>query len=199
MIIELMRDIVEFYGREVKEIRESRTYQENPDYNRISKLDSNVDRFARARFEIASDPENFIINEPELEAGKFKSITIKPLDISKYVKSFCITPFQIFMSATIDKPSFCENMGFSSDEIAFVDTPRSPFPLENRKVEFLNTARLSYKSPKVNENRVWLKIDKILSKHKNQKGLILTRLVKVLPKTLKEKIALRGISKAISY
>ena len=174
MIIELMRDIVEFYGREVKEIRESRTYQENPDYNRISKLDSNVDRFARARFEIASDPENFIINEPELEAGKFKSITIKPLDVSKYVKSFCITPFQIFMSATIDKPSFCENMGFAPDEIAFVDTPRSPFLLENRKVEFLNTARLSYKSPKVNENRVWLKIDEILSKHKNQKGLILT-------------------------
>ena len=174
MIIQLIRDIAEFYARKVKEIRESRAYQENPDYNRISKLDSNFDRFARARFEIASDPENFIINEPIYEKSKFKSIVIKPLDVSKYVKAFFITPFQIFMSATIDKDSFCQNMGFESDKIAFVDTPHSPFPLENRKVEFLNTARLAYKSPKVTENRVWLKIDEILSKHKNQKGLILT-------------------------
>ncbi len=175
MIVQLLRDIVEFYARQVKEIRESRSYQENPDYNRISKLDANVDRFTRARVEIASDPENFIINEPEKEEEeKLKSIAIKPLDVSKYVKLFCITPFQIFMSATIDKTSFCENMGFSQDEIAFVDTPRSPFPLENRKVKFLNTARLSYQSPKVNENRVWLEIDEILSKHKNERGLILT-------------------------
>lgn len=78
------------------------------------------------------------------------------------------------MSATIDKDAFCQNMGFSPDEIAMVDTPCSPFPLENRKVEFLNTARLSYTSPLVIENRLWLKIDEILSKHKNQRGIILT-------------------------
>jgi len=59
------------------------------------------------------DPENFIINKPKVQKGKFKSISIKPLDISKYVKAFFITPFQIFMSATIDKDSFCQNMGFS--------------------------------------------------------------------------------------
>jgi len=174
MIIHLVRDIAEFYARQVKEIRESKAYQENPDYKKIRKLDNNFERFARARSELSSDPENFIINKPKVQKGKFKSISIKPLDISKYVKAFFITPFQIFMSATIDKDSFCQNMGFSSDEIAFVDTPNSPFPLEHRKVEFLNTARLSYQSPKVVENRIWLKIDEILSKHKNQRGLILT-------------------------
>ena len=129
MIIQLVRDIAEFYARQVKEIRESKTYQENPDYNKIRKLDNNFERFARARSELSTDPENFIINEPEYSKGKFKSISIKPLDISKYVKAFFITPFQIFMSATINKDSFCQNMGFSSDEIAFVDTPQSPFPL----------------------------------------------------------------------
>ena len=174
MIIQLLGDIAEFYGRKVQEIRESRTYQENPDYNQISKLDDNYKRFLRVRAELASDPENFIINVPEYEKDKFKSISIKPLDVSKYVKAFFITPFQIFMSATINKDAFCQNMGFSPEEIAFVDTPYSPFPLENRKVEFLNTARLAYSSPKVHENRVWLKIDEILSKHKNQRGLILT-------------------------
>ena len=174
MIIQLIRDIAEFYARKVKEIRESRAYRENPDYNRIRKLDGDYERFARVRSEISSDLGNFIINEPEYKKEEFKSIIIKPLDVSKYVKEFFITPFQIFMSATINRDSFCQNMGFASEEIAFVDTPRSPFPLENRKVEFLNTARLSYKCPIVDENRIWLKIDEILSKHKNQRGLILT-------------------------
>ena len=174
MIVQLIRDIAEFYARKVKEIRESRAYRENPDYNRIRKLDGDYERFARVRSEISSDLGNFIINEPEYKKEEFKSIIIKPLDVSKYVKEFFITPFQIFMSATVNRDSFCQNMGFASEEIAFVDTPRSPFPLENRKVEFLNTARLSYKSPIVDENRIWLKIDEILFKHKNQRGLILT-------------------------
>ena len=174
MIIQLIRDIAEFYARKVKEIRESGAYRENPNYNRIRKLDGDYERFARVRSEISSDLGNFIINEPEYKKEEFKSIIIKPLDVSKYVKEFFITPFQIFMSATINRDSFCQNMGFAPEEIAFVDTPRSPFPLENRKVEFLNTARLSYKSPIVDENRIWLKIDEILSRHKNQRGLILT-------------------------
>ena len=174
MIVQLIRDIAEFYARKVKEIRESGAYRENPNYNRIRKLDGDYERFARVRSEISSDLGNFIINEPEYKKEEFKSIIIKPLDVSKYVKEFFITPFQIFMSATINRDSFCQNMGFASEEIAFVDTPRSPFPLENRKVEFLNTARLSYKSPIVDENRIWLKIDEILSRHKNQRGLILT-------------------------
>ena len=174
MIVQLIRDIAEFYARKAKEVREGRAYQENPDYHRVKKIDSNYEKFARVRSEISSDLGNFIINEPEYKNDKFKSIMIKPLDVSEYVKEFFITPFQIFMSATINKDSFCQNMGFATEETAFVDTPHSPFPLENRKVEFLNTARLSYKSPIVDENRIWLKIDEILSKHKNQRGLILT-------------------------
>jgi len=174
MIIQLLDDMAEFYAREAKELRESKAFQENPDYSRVSKLDRNYDRFARVRVEIASNPENFVINEPNYEKKKFKSITIKPLDISEYVKEFFITPFQIFMSATINKESFCQNMGISPDEIAIVDTPRSPFPLENRKVEFLNTARLAFLSPLEIENKVWEKIDEILSNHNNESGLILT-------------------------
>jgi len=174
MIIRLLDDMAEFYAREVRETRESRAYQENPDYGRISRLDRSYERFARARAEISSDPENFIINEPVLDNKKFKSVTVKPLDISRYVREFLITPFQIFMSATISKDSFCQNMGLPPDEIAAVDTPRSPFPLENRRVHFVNAAGLSYKSPPVVEKRIWLKIDGILSKHKGERGLILT-------------------------
>ena len=78
------------------------------------------------------------------------------------------------MSATIDQDSFCQNMGFLPEETSMIDTQRCPFLLENRKVEFVNTARLTYKSLPSVENRIWLKIDEILSLHKNQIGLILT-------------------------
>ncbi len=172
-VIRLMDDIARYYGQRAREIRESSTYQNNPNYNLIYKLDSDSERFARARQEIASDPENFIINDPITEKKEFKSLSIKPLDISNYVRAFFITPFQFFMSATVNKDDFCQNMGFSPDEIAFVDA-KSPFPLENRKVKFFNTAPLSYKSPEVVENRIFLKINDIMSDHKNQRGIILT-------------------------
>ena len=50
------------------------------------------------------------------------------------------------MSATIDKESFCENTGFNPGMVEIVDTQVSPFPIENRKVEFTDVKKLSYNS-----------------------------------------------------
>jgi len=174
IIIRLLDDMVDFYAREEKEYRESRAFELRPDYERINRLDQNFQRFMKAKNEIESKPENFIINKPFFDDEKFKSLTIKPLDISEYVQQFFVTPFQIFMSATIDKESFCENMGIPADQIAMVDTPHSPFPVENRKIEFLNIAGLAYNTSQETENKVISKIDEILSKHKEERGLILT-------------------------
>ena len=173
-IIRLLDDMADFYAREEKEYRDSRAFELRPDYDKLSKLDQNFQRFMKAKNEIESNPENFIINNPFIVDKKFKSITIKPLDISEYIQQFFVTPFQIFMSATIDKESFCENMGIPSDQVAMVDTPYSPFPVENRKIEFLNTAVLAYNTSKENEDKVISKIDEILSKHKDERGIILT-------------------------
>jgi len=80
----------------------------------------------------------------------------------------------MFMSATIDHSSFCENMGFEQSDVAFVDTPNSPFPKENRDIQLLNIRRLSYGSTQEDELEVIRHIDKLLSKHSNERGLILT-------------------------
>jgi len=174
MIIRLLDDMVDFYAREEKEYRESRAFELKPDYEKINRLDRNFQRFMKAKNEIESKPENFIINKPFLDGEKFRSISIKPLDISEYVQQFFVTPFQIFMSATIDKESFCEDMGIPPTEVAMVDTPHSPFPVDNRKIEFLNIAGLAYNTSQETENKVISKIDEILSKHKEERGLILT-------------------------
>jgi len=80
----------------------------------------------------------------------------------------------MFMSATIDHKSFCENMGLEEADVAFIDTPNSPFPIENRSVEFLNVKRLSYNSTESDEIEVIHTIDRILNEHSQERGLILT-------------------------
>ena len=76
------------------------------------------------------------------------------------------------MSATINKQSFCENMGFDKDEVAFIDTPKSPFPIEHRQIDLLNVKRLSYGSTEEDELEVIKTIDRILDEHSTERGLI---------------------------
>ena len=65
-------------------------------------------------------------------------------------------------------------MGFEKDDVAFIDTPKSPFPMENRSVQLLNIKRLSYGATQGDELEVINSIDKILDKHSDQRGIILT-------------------------
>ena len=81
--------------------------------------------------------------------------------------------------------SFCENIGLDEDVVGFVDTPRSPFSEESRKVEFLNVRRLSYGSTEEDEMEVIKTIDRILDKHSAQRGIILTSSVPRCNKILK--------------
>ena len=78
------------------------------------------------------------------------------------------------MSATIDKSSFCENMGLEKEDVAFVDTTKSPFPMEHRKIDLLNVRRLSYGSTEEDELEVIKTMDRILDEHSDERGLILT-------------------------
>jgi len=174
-MIKLTDDISYSYAKKIKDIKESIAFQNNPDYELISKLERRYDRAAQAKIDIVSDKDNFIVNDPIMDLnGNFRTISVKPIDVSKFANTFFETEYQIFMSATIDKNSFCENMGFEKDDIAFVDTPKSPFSINNRNVDLLNIKRLSYRSTEEDELEVIKTIDRILDKHSSDRGLILT-------------------------
>jgi Rad3-related DNA helicase len=174
-MIQLTDDIAYSYAKKIKEIKESGEYQTNPDFELITKLERRYDKAAQAKIDILADKNNFIVNDPTTDFnGNFRNISLKPIDVSKFSKSLFNTEFQIFMSATIDHASFCQNMGFEKDDVAFIDTPKSPFPIENRTIEFLNIKRLSYGSTESDELEVIQTIDKILNDHSNERGLILT-------------------------
>ena len=174
-MIKLTDDIAYSYADKIKNIKESPVFQNNPDYELISKLERRYDKAAQAKIDIISDKDNFVVNDPIRDLnGIFRTISVKPIDVSKFAKTFFETEYQIFMSATIDKNTFCENMGFEKDDVAFVDTPKSPFPIDHRSIDLLNIKRLSYGSTEDDEIEVIKTIDRILDEHSTVRGLILT-------------------------
>lgn len=174
-MISLTDDIAYSYAKKIKDIKESPGFENDPDYELISRLERRYDRAAQAKIDIASDKDNFVVNDPVRDLnGNFRTISVKPIDVSKFANTFFETEHQIFMSATIDKQSFCENMGLNKDEVALVDAPKSPFPIENRRIDLLNIRRLSYGSTEEDELEVIKTIDRILDEHSAERGLILT-------------------------
>ena len=149
--------------------------ENDADHKKYSRCEEQVKKAARTHADISKDKDNFIINNPQQDIdGNFDYVEIKPLEISDFVKDFFITEHQIFMSATIDKKSFCETMGFDESDVAFIDTPKSPFPLANRKVDFLNIKRINNNSTLEDKLEIVGKIDELLTKHDTDRGLILT-------------------------
>ncbi|MDC0241486.1 ATP-dependent DNA helicase [Candidatus Nitrosopelagicus sp.] len=174
-VMKLSDGLSESYARQISNLEDSSAFAQNPDYEVVQTLENKYKKYAEARSEIYSNKQNFILNKPYFdEGGKFRSLSVKPLDISKYVSTFFEHPVQIFMSATIDKESFCENTGFDPGIVEIVDTQVSPFPIENRKVEFTDVKRLSYNSTRDDELLVIKKIDEIMTKYSDKKGLVLT-------------------------
>jgi Rad3-related DNA helicase len=174
-MIQLTDDIAYSYAKKIKDVKESDAYQKEPDYESITRLERRYDRAAQAKIDILTDKENFVVNDPVKDMnGIFRTVSVKPIDVSKFANSFFSTEYQIFMSATIDKLSFCENMGLVEDDIAFIDTPKSPFPIEHRKIDLLNIKRLSYGSTEEDELEVIKTINKIMDEHPEERGLILT-------------------------
>jgi ATP-dependent DNA helicase DinG len=151
-MIQLTDDIAFSYAKKIKDIKESPVFQNNPDFELITGLERRYDRAAQAKIDIISDKDNFIVNDPQKDInGNFRTI-----------------------SATIDHSSFCENMGLEKDDVAFVDTPKSPFALEHREINLMNIRRLSYGSTEEDELEVIKTIDRILDEHSDERGLILT-------------------------
>jgi len=174
-VIQLIDDIAYAYAKKIKDIKESAVYQKEPDFELITKLERRYDRAAQAKIDILNDKDNFIVNDSSKDLdGNFRSVSVKPIDVAKFANSFFSTEYQLFMSATIDKFSFCENIGLNEVDVAFIDTPKSPFPIEHRRIDLLNIKRLSYGSSEEDELEVIKTINTILDRHSDERGLILT-------------------------
>jgi ATP-dependent DNA helicase DinG len=132
---------------------------------------------------ILSNPKNWIVSEIKKEGYEVIRVELKPLDVSSYCKGvFGKCNKTLMMSATIlDKDAFCTSLGLAPREVKFIQVP-SDFPLQNRPIYPLNTAHLNSNRLQLQEVQIKIAsaIDKLMTLHSNDKGIIHTTSYKQL-------------------
>jgi Rad3-related DNA helicase len=121
--------------------------------------------------------ENWIVSGLQRDsANQLTKITLTPLDISSYFDSILDKgSVSLFMSATIlSKDYLCKTAGLEPDKVKFIRIEKSDFPVENRRIHMKNTAWLNAKTMTENLPKIAKEVEKIMSKHKDEKGIIHT-------------------------
>lgn len=138
----------------------------------LSKIQTNLEKIEFLYNEIESEPSNYVVNI-EREYDDVVKATLLPIEVSRFTEDlFSMSDIRLFMSATIDKESFSRSLGSNNPVFINVD---SPFPIENRKIYFLNKYILNKSKMREEQTlkRVAGSIDEIMDKHKDERGLIL--------------------------
>ena len=103
-ILELLEDLGNQYAKYVRRFSDD-------DDRRAQTYRRRRDKIDNLFYEIKDKPDNFVIQESQDSYGKTSMVSIKPIEIGKYVDEFFDRPHQIFMSATINLQMFCRTMG----------------------------------------------------------------------------------------
>jgi Rad3-related DNA helicase len=138
----------------------------------LSKIQTNFEKIEFIHNEIDNEPENYVVNI-ERDKDAVVKATLLPIDVDKFTEDlFSMSNIRLFMSATIDHKSFSRALGLK--EAFFIDID-SPFPIENRRIKFLNKYSLNKNAMRDEKilRRVSESIDEIMNEHKDDRGLIL--------------------------
>jgi len=151
---------------EIEEIEDIDVKKVLHDEESLKNLIEKIDDFLKT-----DDFDNWVLTVSE------DSINVKPINIDNLFKKLVdgfATHKVIFMSATIlDKVGFCQDMGITADNTAFItrdgtfDPARSPIVYD--PVGSMNYQNLRSTMPHIIEE-----IKRILKEHKNEKGVIHT-------------------------
>lgn len=194
-IIRLLDDLREGYGKILIEMETSSLQpKDTKEVQNYTRMLTRFEKIIDVRTMIDNNKENFVIQTPENNTGSnFKKISVVPIEINEFTNSFFDSEYQVFLSATIDKDNFSKSLGM--DDCAFIDMAKSPFPKENREIEFLNVRKLNQSSSLEDRIEVINQIGKVMQKHQNERGLILTsskkrceEILRYLPKEQRRRI-----------
>lgn len=143
--------------------------------------------------DMEANKDNWIVSgvQRDQSSNELVKVTLMPLDVSGYFGSILDKgSVALFMSATIlSKDYLCKTAGLEPDKVKFIRIEESDFPVENRQIHMRNVAWLSAKTMNESMPKIIAEVDKIMSKHKGDKGIIHTTSYSQLQK-IKE-----GISK----
>lgn len=170
-VLDMLMDLRQEYGKRLSVSPDE--YSSADRIMRYKTMDRRYDIVTGAAAKIRADPHNFVLQDPQWGTdGKFKGLSVSPLDMSKMLPDMLGSGINVFMSATIRPDIFAKAVGL--DGWKSIEIDRSPFPAASRGIKYLDVARLTSKSPPEDEVRVAREIDRLISKHRGERGLILT-------------------------
>lgn len=80
----------------------------------------------------------------------------------------------LHMSATVlNKEQYCNNLGLNVDDVEYIECD-SNFPIENRLIHYIPVGSMNWNKKNESIPKLITKIDEILDKHSNEKGIIHT-------------------------
>ena len=121
--------------------------------------------------------DNWIVSNLQYDASnQLQKVALVPLDISGYFDPILDKGIvTLFMSATIlSKDNLCKTVGLAPENVKFIRIEESDFPVKNRLIHMEKIAWLSAKTMSESMPKIADAVDKIMSKHANEKGIIHT-------------------------
>lgn len=133
-----------------------------------------IDRFIDS---LKDDRTNWVVNNVKVEStGSIEEVTFQPLSVrNSAAKIYESADRVVMMSATIFSiERFCDSLGIPQSETSFIKVEDSTFPAEMRPIYSLNTGYLSRGSLNASLQDIALTIEKIMSIHRDERGIIHT-------------------------
>ena len=120
------------------------------------------------------NPYNFIHIFSYNNLEKYYNLEIKPLYVDQYSMNLFHSrgEIRIYMSAFLgDRKTFCETIGKSEDEVEWLSV-NNFFPVENRLVKFIPSAKISNKFYDANIEKMLEAIIEKCDEHNDERGII---------------------------
>jgi Rad3-related DNA helicase len=160
-----------------KQYHHTLKHMPNNEHDIITKYKIRKQKYALLLYELINHPYNIIYQIYTGITNNNKHgttmISTQPIKISRFAHKFFDAPHQLFQSSTIHKEMFCKTMGFDPHDCKFIQITKSPIPLQNRQIKFLNTCSLNMHSNAFDYQKIYHDINNILSTYKTKKGIIL--------------------------
>ena len=139
---------------------------------KATRLGLQLQRLTRAIVSMENDRNAWVFWGQKDDENRDEYIA-RPLFATDYVNIlFDSADTVIYMSSSLgDKSEFCKSLGLNEDDVAWASFG-STFPPENRPIVMGCIGSMGRKSIDATTPRMVRMIDKILTKHKNEKGLI---------------------------
>ncbi|KZX16115.1 helicase C-terminal domain-containing protein [Methanobrevibacter filiformis] len=138
--------------------------------NKVERIQSTSRRLKQLRNNLEKEPRNWVIDVND------SGVSFKPLKINHYAKDYLFNYGEvcIFLSATIlSHKMFSKWLGLNPNEVYHIKVD-SPFPPSKRPIELKLAGKMAANRIKQTAPKTIPILNKILERHKNDKGLIHT-------------------------